>query len=298
MSDNKKYYYLKLKDNFFDDEAMILLESMPDGYKYSTILLKMYLRSLKYDGKLMFNDMIPYTSSVLAKILRHTQEDVEGAIKMFQSLGLVEVLETGEIYMLDIQNFIGASSTEADRIREYRSKIAAEKENVQMSQQKSLQMYDKSTPEKEIKKELKKKKEIKSDKKKKEPSSSDDKVSLKNRFEEIWEQYPTGRKQGKDKAFNSYKKAIKDGVTDEVISNGINAYKKQIKLQKTDIQYIKQGSTWFNGKCWDDEYITTNNSSSNKPDYVVVPPEWREMYEDVGKMPEPKEDYDIEDLPF
>ncbi|MDT2831882.1 MULTISPECIES: phage replisome organizer N-terminal domain-containing protein [Vagococcus] len=298
MSDNKKYYYLKLKDNFFDDEAMILLESMPDGYKYSTILLKMYLRSLKYDGKLMFNDMIPYTSSVLAKILRHTQEDVEGAIKMFQSLGLVEVLETGEIYMLDIQNFIGASSTEADRIREYRSKIAAEKENVQMSQQKSLQMYDKSTPEKEIKKELKKEKELKSDKKKKEPSSSDDNVSLKNRFEEIWEQYPTGRKQGKDKAFNSYKKAIKDGVTDEVISNGINAYKKQIKLQKTDIQYIKQGSTWFNGKCWDDEYITTNNSSSNKPDYVVVPPEWREMYEDVGKMPEPKEDYDIEDLPF
>ncbi|MFW7418693.1 phage replisome organizer N-terminal domain-containing protein [Vagococcus fluvialis] len=138
MSDNKKYYYLKLKDNFFDDEAMILLESMPDGYKYSAILLKMYLRSLKYDGKLMFNDVIPYTSSVLAKILRHTQDDVEGAIKTFQSLGLVEVLETGEIYMLDIQNFIGASSTEADRIREYRSKIAAEKENVQMSQQKSF----------------------------------------------------------------------------------------------------------------------------------------------------------------
>ena len=169
MSDNKKYYYLKLKDNFFDDEAMILLESMPDGYKYSTILLKMYLRSLKYDGKLMFNDMIPYTSSVLAKILRHTTEDVEGAIKTFQSLGLVEVLETGEIYMLDIQNFIGSSSTEADRIREYRSKIAAEKENVQMSQQKSLQMYDKSTPEKEIKKELKKEKELKPGKKTKEP---------------------------------------------------------------------------------------------------------------------------------
>lgn len=137
MSDNKKYYYLKLKDNFFDDEAMILLESMPDGYKYSTILLKMYLRSLKYDGKLMFNDMIPYTSSVLAKILRHTQEDVEGAIKMFQSLGLVEVLETGEIYMLDIQNFIGLSSTEGDRKRAYRKRIDDEKEQIG---QKSVQM--------------------------------------------------------------------------------------------------------------------------------------------------------------
>jgi hypothetical protein len=34
MSDNKKYYYLKLKENFYDSEAMIVLESMPDGYLY------------------------------------------------------------------------------------------------------------------------------------------------------------------------------------------------------------------------------------------------------------------------
>ena len=34
MSDIKKYYYLKLKDNFFDSDAMMLLESMKDGYVY------------------------------------------------------------------------------------------------------------------------------------------------------------------------------------------------------------------------------------------------------------------------
>ena len=47
MADNNKYYYLKLKDNFFDSDTMIILESMPDGYLYSNILLKLYLRSLK-----------------------------------------------------------------------------------------------------------------------------------------------------------------------------------------------------------------------------------------------------------
>lgn len=98
-------------------------------------------------------------------------------------------------------------------------------------------------------------------------SSSDDKVSLKNRFEELWEQYPTGRKQGKDKAFNSYKKALKDGVDDEAILNGINAYKKQIELQKTEIQFIKQGSTWFNGKCWNDEYITKSETTGQRRGY-------------------------------
>ncbi|HBK5231260.1 TPA: phage replisome organizer N-terminal domain-containing protein, partial [Enterococcus faecium] len=51
MSDNKRYYYLKLKENFFDSDEMVLLESMPDGYIYSNILLKLYLRSLKHEGK-------------------------------------------------------------------------------------------------------------------------------------------------------------------------------------------------------------------------------------------------------
>ena len=52
MSDNKKYYYLKLKDDFFDSDSLIVLESMQDGYLYSNILLKLYLRSLKNKGRL------------------------------------------------------------------------------------------------------------------------------------------------------------------------------------------------------------------------------------------------------
>ncbi len=90
---------------------------------------------------------------------------------------------------------------------------------------------------------------------------------MKNRFDDIWEHYPTGRKQGKEKAYKSYQKAIKDGVTDETILNGINAYKKQIELQNTDIQYIKQGSTWFNQKCWDDEYITKLEATGKRRGY-------------------------------
>lgn len=51
MSDNKKYYYMRLKENFFDSDAMVIMESMPDGYLYSNILLKLYLKSLKGDGR-------------------------------------------------------------------------------------------------------------------------------------------------------------------------------------------------------------------------------------------------------
>ena len=154
MADNKKYYYLKLKENFYDSEQMIILQNMQDGYLYSDILMKLYLRSLKTNGKLMFNNLIPYTPSVLAQVVRHQVGTVEKALDLFQQLGLIEILENGAIYMLDIQNFIGKSSTEADRIRNYRQEIKQEQiecTNVQ-------EMYDKSTPEieLEIEKELEK----------------------------------------------------------------------------------------------------------------------------------------------
>ena len=131
MADNQKYYYMRLKQDFFETEEMIILESMQDGYLYSNILLKLYLRSLKRDGKLMFNDAIPYSAEVLATVTRHNVRTIEKAMDVFQKLGLVEVMDDGAIYMLQIQNFIGKSSTEAERKRRYRDKIKLEKSDNQ-----------------------------------------------------------------------------------------------------------------------------------------------------------------------
>lgn len=144
MSDNRKYYYLKLKDDFFDSDALTLLETMDDGYLYSNILLKLYLRSLKNDGKLMFNDTIPYNPKMLAHVTRHTVGNIKEALKIFEQLDLIEILDSGAIYMLDIQNFVGTSSTEADRKRAYRRRIEEERTNVPQIEDKCL---DKSPPE-------------------------------------------------------------------------------------------------------------------------------------------------------
>lgn len=165
MSDNTKYYYMKLKDNFFETDEMIILESMQDGYIYSNILLKLYLRSLKNKGKLMFNDKIPYNSQMLAKVTRHSVGDIEKAMQVFQELGLVEILDSGAIYMNDIQLYIGKSSTEADRIRQYRQRIDDEKIKQLPENTKGVQMYNKSTPEIEIEieKEIEKEIEIESE---------------------------------------------------------------------------------------------------------------------------------------
>lgn len=130
MADKTKYYYLKIKENFFDSEDMKLLESMDNGYLYSNILMKMYLLSLKNGGKLMYKDKIPYNSKMLSTILNHNVDILDKAIKIFKELNLIEILDSGAIFMLDIQNYIGKSSDEADRKRAYRNQIEIEKKNL------------------------------------------------------------------------------------------------------------------------------------------------------------------------
>ena len=171
MADNKKYYYMRLKENFFESDELLLLEAMPEGYIYSNILLKLYLRSLKNNGKLMFNDRIPYNAQMIATITRQQVGTVEKALRIFQDMGLIEVLENGAIYMLDIQQFIGKSSTEADRVRAYRIEVEAQK---LITGHTTVQNPYKCTPEIEI--ELEKDIEIKI-KKEKEIEKKEDSTS-------------------------------------------------------------------------------------------------------------------------
>ena len=128
MADKRKYYYLKLKESYFDDDAIVLLESMPDGILYSNILLKLYLKSLKNGGKLQLDEHIPYTAQMIATLQ----------------------LDSGAFYMTDIELMIGQSSTEAERKR------AARLENRALAQSRTNggHLSDICPPEIEIEKEI------------------------------------------------------------------------------------------------------------------------------------------------
>lgn len=127
MSDIKRYYYLKLKDNFFDSEEIKILESLPNGIYYSNLLIKLYLKSLKCNGALRINDCIPFDENMIATITNLNIDIVRSGLKVLSSLKLIERLHDGTIYMMNIQSFIGKSSSEADRKRLYREKIEEQK---------------------------------------------------------------------------------------------------------------------------------------------------------------------------
>ena len=77
--------------------------------------------------------------------------------------------------------------------------------------------------------------------------------SVDSGFDKLWALYP--RKEGKKAALKKYNEVIKKGIaTNKQIQDGIVAYKRHLKAEGIEAKYIKQGGTYFNGECWNDQY--------------------------------------------
>lgn len=103
------------------------------------------------------------------------------------------------------------------------------------------------------------------------------KPTIAERFEALWAEYP--KKNGKKNAFESYQRALKDGVTDEVIADGIKRYKEHIATKHTEDKYILIGSSYFQQRRWEDEYDTNTadgKDENGKPAWMSQE-DWEEM---------------------
>lgn len=121
----KKYYWLKLKEDFFEDDTIDWIEEQPNGEKYSLFYLKLCLKSLRTDGILIRNVgemLIPYDVKKLAEITKTDVDTVRVAMEIFKNIGLIQILENGEIYISQLKNMVGSESKWAEKKRLQRSK--------------------------------------------------------------------------------------------------------------------------------------------------------------------------------
>ena len=117
---------MKLKEDFFDQREIVVLEGSKDGILYVNILLKMYLKSLQHNGKLLLNEQTPLSAEMIALLTRHEVGTVERAMRAFMQLGLVIVQEDDIYYMPEIEQMTGKGSSDAERKARYRRQKAEE----------------------------------------------------------------------------------------------------------------------------------------------------------------------------
>lgn len=109
-----KFYWLQLKEDFFEDDAIEWLEEQkPNGRDYAYFYLKLCLKSLKSNGVLIRqvgNILIPYDNNKLAEMTKMDFDTVTVAMELLKKIGLIKVLENGEIYISQLENLIGSQS--------------------------------------------------------------------------------------------------------------------------------------------------------------------------------------------
>lgn len=99
---------------------------MPNGKDYILFYLKVICESANHGGNLRFSETIPYSEEMLATITNTNVDVVRNAIKIFQELNMIEVLDNGTYFMHEVQNMVGYETEWAIKKREYRKKVNAQ----------------------------------------------------------------------------------------------------------------------------------------------------------------------------
>lgn len=232
MSENRKYYWLKLKEDFFEDKTTKYLQSLPDGYKLIICYLKMQLKALKTDGVIKYDRLFPTNVEELALILDEDINIVKLMLEALKRIGAVEELNDGSLAILAMEELVGSETNWAKLKRQQRQKL----DNVQQVSRKCL-------PEIEIEKDIDIKKENIKEK-------NDELIS---HFNKIMEHYPKKSKEGKTKALQFFLQWIngrqinhtKIKLTDEQMFFAVMKYAKQCEENKIEDQYIKRCDNFF-----------------------------------------------------
>lgn len=122
MAENGKYYWLKLKRDFFKRHDIQIIESMPNGKDYILFYLKLLCESVDHNGSLRFSEEIPYNDQMLATITNTNVDIVRNAVKLFVELRMMEVMDDGTFYMTQVEKMIGGETKWAEKKRLQRAK--------------------------------------------------------------------------------------------------------------------------------------------------------------------------------
>ena len=131
----KRYYWIKLSQNFFGLKEIKVLKKMENGSDYILFWQELLLASLDYTdetqktGLLSFKENIPWSQELMEDVFGYSREIITGAMTMFKNLGMITVTESGEMWANDIERLIGKESDSAERVRKHRAKIKLLEDN-------------------------------------------------------------------------------------------------------------------------------------------------------------------------
>ena len=250
MSESKKFYWLKLKNDFFQSKEIKKLRMIAGGDTYTIIYLKMQLLSINNGGIIIYERTEEDIAEQLAIEMDESIENVKITLSFLYQNNLVEQITDDEMLLNKVPEVIGSETSAAERMRKFRERKQLSLLNDGSRNNVTPALRNRYT-EKETEIEI----EIDKEQEK-------EKEQAELFFNEFWSIYPIKKDKVKCKA--KYVKLIKKKGLHETI---ITALKEQLEHRKIleeinnrrsprnqiFIPSFKHPKTWLNNECWNDE---------------------------------------------
>ena len=249
----RKYYWIKLKKDFMNSDAVDFLMSQKNGAEYVVLYQMLCLMTVKTNGKLerQLNEVIiPYDAEKIQRDTKYFNIDtVRNALQLYIHLGLIYKDDNGCLSIADYENLVGSESGSAERVRRFRNLKSLHCNN-EVTEMKQL-CNELSNTEIEIDKEI----DIDTDKEVINTISCNENSGIEVLdqkemwFESFWEIYP--KHQDKKKAKQKFLKLCTTEKEYKAIMDGLRNVLPV--WAKKDNKYIPMPTTWLNGERWNDE---------------------------------------------
>ena len=121
---DKRYYWIKLKENFFDLETIDWLVSQKNGCEYIVLYQKLCLLTANKGGKLISSVgemIIPYDTQKIARDTKFSVDTVIVAMELFKKIGLVYEETDGILQIPAVAEMVGSETAGAERVRKHRA---------------------------------------------------------------------------------------------------------------------------------------------------------------------------------
>ena len=234
LVEDKRFYWLKLKKDFFKKAEIMILENMPAGKDYEIFYLKLLCESTAHEGRLRLSETIPYDETMLGAVTNTDPNTVKMAVQVLTKLGLMEVLDDGTLFMTELSGMVGsaANNDNANRQRRFREKKKAE----EIAETKVAILPE--APKKETKKEY------------------------GEGFERFWAVYP--RKVNKGAAFDKYLARLRSGFSEDELLRSAEGYAMECRKYGTEQRYIKHAATFLSERLPFLDYLPKNKEQENQ----------------------------------
>lgn len=254
----KRYYWLKLPKDFFEDKAIKRLRQIAGGDTYTIIYLKMLLKSMEDDGKLFYEGIEDTICDEIALDINENADDVQVTMNYLEKKGLLVVTDS-EVELTRLTEMVGSESAVTERVRKHREAQKLLQCNASALQVNTIETKCNTEKEKEIEKS---REDTEIDTKKKKKSAKADLNGMIDSFtenEELKEAL---------KAFLDMRKSIKKPIqTEYAFKLALNKLKQLSDIDSIRIEIVNQ-SVEHN---WRTFYTLQNSYRTNEvemPDYM------------------------------